>query len=329
MASEQPPLTYRISRDSVGGTSGLAVIFAFEYFPEKVSKRRIGTEQEIQYLESFFCEMNLRVHVLRNLKNIKFALDVITNPDKYKKSYKKIPVEIWNARLLIEDSVSFIALTSHGDNASFQISDGTQVRDTELERYFYENACPILRGCPKLFLYNKCRNHPGVESYEIAHELYSTVQTDGLKPTSNCVIISNLNMMSIYTCAEGIQSLRSCDDGSMVLAELPGAYREYGRGKDIVQFFTNFLDIIGTQIGARMGAIGSSDFPVNVTQIPSMERYTLRYPLYFLEPIAKHVTPGTKKELELSTLPVRSKSHGKQVTPYTTDRGKVKKFNKK
>ena len=357
MASELTT-QYTINRASVGGTSGLAVIFAFEFFT-KDSERREGTEREIENLEHFYDQINLRVHVLRNLdlEMMELALNVITCPDKYKRKYKEIPAEIWNARLRQEDCISFIALTSHGNNTSFQLKDGKQMLDLELEKYFYENNCSILRGCPKLFLYNKCRNYPNVDnSFEIAYELgslTSAIVTDGLGRPSNRVTIPDLHMMSIYTCPEGVKSLRSISEGSLILSELPGAYERYGQGKCLVEFFTDFLNAVGTYIGLKMETVGSADYPVNITQIPSMERNTLRYPLYFLEPKPKCVTMVTREELgktghlatdslastirgsynpryKRSTLPVRAKSHAvNQDAPYTTERGKVKKSSKK
>ena len=65
----------RITRDSKDGKSGLTVIFAFENFVESKGKRE-GTEYEISNLESLFTRMNLRVHLLRNLKlaQMKLAL---------------------------------------------------------------------------------------------------------------------------------------------------------------------------------------------------------------------------------------------------------------
>ena len=273
--------SYKITRDSTDGKSGLAVIFAFENFAESKVKRE-GTEHEISNLKSLFTKMNLRVHVLRDLKlvQMELALTVITKPDKYKK--QNVEERFWHARLTKQDSVIFIAVTSHGDYDCFKVFDD-RMRDRDLEEYFYSDVCSILEGCPKLFLYNKCRDILGVERFEKANVpdtncTSETIVTDGFN--AHC----DKDIVVIYTCAEGVRSLRSPSRGSLVLSKLPRAYEKYGKGQDILDFVNSTLNRkLLREIAEEMQ--GNDDFPHNVAQIVSVERDTTCKHICFLSPL--------------------------------------------
>ena len=261
--------SYKITRVSKDGKSGLAVIFAFENFA--TGGKRDGTDKEIYNLRSLFTKMNLRVHVLQDLTRVqmKLALRVITKPHMYKE--RNMDERFWQARLTKEDSVSFIAVTSHGDSDVFKVSDGN-MEDKELEEFFYSDVCPILEGCPKLFLYNKCRDILGVERYEIANEIV----TDGLH--TYC----DKDMMAIYTCAEGVRSFRSPSRGSLVLSQFSSAYEEYGKSTDIVDFIKILNNYLLQYITEQLK--DNRNYPSNVTQIVSVERDTTCKRVCFLSP---------------------------------------------
>ena len=274
--------SYKITRDSKDGKSGLAVIFAFENFSTGEGKRE-GTEHEISNLESLFTKMNLRVHVLRDLKlgEMKLALTVITKPDKYKK--QNVEERFWHARLTKQDSVIFMAVTSHGDYDRFQVFDG-KMRDRDLEEYFYSDACSILEGCPKLFLYNKCRDICGVKRFEIANvpDAYTAHCTSEIIVTDGFNAHCDKDIVVIYTCAVGVQSLRSESRGSLVLSEFPRAYEEYGKGQDILDFIKALNHELLSIIAKTMRSTGK--FPHNVTQIVSVEKDTTCKQICFLSP---------------------------------------------
>ena len=231
----------------------MAIIFAFDKFPDH-TKARHGTDQEIDYLKSFYLQLNLRVSVLRNftLPQMELALKEITNPGRSQGGIG-IPEEVKKSHVSRRDSMSFIAITSHGDSSCFELSDGNTMEDIELEKYFYEDVCSSLAGCPKLFLYNKCRNYEGEERFEMASPM-ETIESDGLgySTASRVAAIPNLNMLSVYTCADGIKSLRLTSSGSLILRELPKHYREYGSNMEVIRFFTKFIDKISSCIGKTL-----------------------------------------------------------------------------
>ena len=295
--------SYEITRDGEDGKSGLAVIFAFENFAIEKEKRH-GTDKEIDNLKSLFTKMNLRVHVLQDLKfeQMKHALKVITKPG-YKKP-KHVDERFWHARLTEKDSVSFIAVTSHGDSECFQVLDGT-MKDRDLEEYFYSDVCPILKGYPKLFLYNKCRDELGVERYEIAnvalHCDSEIIVTDSLG--AHC----DKDMMAIYTCAEGIRSLRSPSRGSLVLAELPKLYEQHGKGQDILDFIRTLNYILLPMIAEKMKGIAG--FPCNTTQVVIVERDTTCKRVCFLFPDEIHAPSSSQQNPSKSTTSVPAISY--------------------
>ena len=280
------PARYQLKRHSRYGTSGLAIIFAFEKFPDP-NKDRHGTDQEINYLKTFFKHLNLRIYVLKDLTlpQMELALKEIANPGRYH-HVLSIP-EVKNPRVSTEDSMIFIAITSHGDNTCFELSDGNTMKDVDLEKFFYEDVCSSLVGCPKLYLYNKCRNYEGELRFEMASPI-ETIETDGLGySTANSLAslaIPDLNMLVVYTCADGIQSLRIPSSGSLILSALPVHYKEYGSSMEVFEFFTKFLDRMCSCIGDRIERNDQKQLLKNVTQIPSLERITLRYNLYFDSP---------------------------------------------
>ena len=309
------PTSYELIRDNKYGTSGLAVIFAFERFPNP-DKRRDGTSEEIHHMISFFEQLNLRVYVLRDLTlpEMVRTLKVITNPDRYERD-ARVPDNVWECRVRKEDSMSFIAITSHGDNTCFELSDGNTMKDVDLEKYFYEDVCSSLVGCPKLYMYNKCRNYEGEERYERASPI-ETIETDGLGyNTANNLTsaIPDLNMLAVYTCADGIKSLRSTSSGSLILSELPAAYREFGINMEVMEFFTEFQDRMCRFIGAKMEQMVDKPIFKNVTQIPSLERITLRYKLYFHSPVPDIRDNGWRHQTTHSATDMHSVESGTQI----------------
>ena len=252
------------------GSSGIAVIFGYKYFPDKKMERK-GAELEMQNLERFYKLLNLRVHKImdKTLEETKLALDIITRPDAFQE--KDIPKAFWNARLRPEDSILFLAFTSHGNTESIQTSDGKKLNDEDVHKILQTRS---MANKVKLILFNKCRD---LLDNKARHEQafpISQIETDG--------IYSNTNMLSIYTSPDGMKSLRSVDSGSLILEHLPSEYEKYGRGLDILNFFKEFNNNVEKVIFGMMRE--NPGFPPNTTQIVSLENNTLRCKLYFLSP---------------------------------------------
>ena len=284
------------------GSLGLAVIFAFGKFNDRGPyTQRDGVENEILNLTNFFQLLHLRVSVLRDLylEDMKHALRVVSNPESWQETYVK--EEIWNARILPHDSICCIAITSHGIGSQILCSDGYRIEESYIEALFNEDYCSILRGKPKMFIYNKCRNYSeclcetlypnpcaGDQMHNLSSQIEISSKDEAQQPPSTS---TNQHMISFYTCASGTVSFGM--KGSIVLSKLPETYDKWRKHEiennrcqgHIVDFLTEFMCEIVPLVNERMkkgdqrAIVKRED--QEVTQCPSIERLRLTNYLYF------------------------------------------------
>ena len=217
------------------GYVGNAIIFVMHKF------------REMSPREGAFCELdNLKkIAGLWSFKPCLFldateneitdTLKFITNPPEERPS--EISENVWQARILDAHNAILVAVVSHGNVDCFLTADEKYFPDKQIYFYLNENNCRIMRGKPKIILFNKCRiEDPCVASSDLQdsgeHERYDVYFGDRSS--------TNSNFLKIYSCARGTYSLRDTGSGSFFLSALPREYEAYGGGKELRKFLQIF-----------------------------------------------------------------------------------------
>ena len=142
--------------------------------------------------------LNLRINHIRidTPLGLGSSLSLITNPELERSNYREVlPDNIWNARILREDSLCFIGIIANGNYAYTQLSKGAYVTDVNIEEFFNEDYCVLLRGKPKLFLYFKyyLELKDGTETVDLTHRTFLNLYSENLDWKSNTISSTNIN----------------------------------------------------------------------------------------------------------------------------------------
>ena len=270
-----PRSHYPMSRKGPDSSSGTAILLVC------AEENRPGLQENIQYMETFFKGLNLRINHIRidTPLGLRSALSVITNPELERSNYTEVlPDNIWNARILREDSLCFIGIIANGNYAYTQLSKGAYVTDVNIEAFFNEDYCLLLRGKPKLFLYFKyyLELKDGTETVDLIKRSAS-LHTGGIN-WINTISSTNLNFLSYRIYDFGLEALHTRSSASIALMKLPIAYKR--ENCDILTFFRLFLNEMITLI--------ETDQRMKNEHIPCcmcILSFRLRYNLLFLQPL--------------------------------------------
>ena len=262
---------YPISRKGLDRSSGTAILLVC------TKQNRPGLQENIQCMETFFRALNLRtnhihIHTPLELEN---ALTVITNPELGKQAGAD---SIW--RILKEDSLCFVGVIANGNYAYTQLSKGAYITDVNIEEFFNEDYCVLLRGKPKLFLYFKyyLEVKYGTKTVDLTPGTSPSVYSESLDWKSNTISSTNMNFLSYYIYDFGLEALHTSSSASIALMELPIAYKQ--ENCDILTFFRLFLNEMVTLI-ENNPTMKKEHIPCCICML----RYRLRCNLFFLKPL--------------------------------------------
>ena len=227
MVSRPPDTpTYEISR---GGYReyGLGAIFNLTGIKVYDS----GLKENIQNIQTFFTHLHLRSNVLRisNEQDLRSALIAMTNPPR--------PLL---TSIVDEDSLVYIALISRGDAKKTILPDGNIVLHTQIEQYFNEDNCRMLRGKPKLFLHFLDYTKISEKKELIDFQPPAAPVTEDIDLHMN-ISSTSLHILSYYIYDFGLSSFLTENKGSLVLNHLPRDFNLYGHDYDFESFLKKFL----------------------------------------------------------------------------------------
>ena len=300
-----PRSHYPISRKGPDSSSGTAILLVC------AEENRPGLQENIQYMETFLRGLNLRINHIRidTPLGLGSALSVITKPELERSNYTEVlPDNIWNARILREDSLCFIGVIANGNYSYSQLSKGAYVTDVNIEEFFNEDYCLLLRGKPKLFLYFKyyLELKDGTKTVDLINASASP-HTGGIN-WRNPITSTNLNFLSFYTYEFGISALQTESHGSTALHTLQTAYRR--NPTDALTFFREFFnEMVELQ----------SQLKIKKHRLPCiclMGRYRMRSPLFFLQP--QHEYSHEEQDWENDLDETLSNYSGLSLTPRAT-----------
>ena len=286
---------YPISRKGPDNTSGPAILLVCS---DKKSPPP-GLLENIQYMKTFFLELNLRINSIHIFTphGLKSALTVITNPELDRSKYTEaIPDGIWNARILKEDSLCFIGVIAYGNNTCTRLPRNKDyINDVNIEEFFNEDNCVLLRGKPKLFLYFKyhldIQNVTETPLTPISPNVFSGT----LSWEHNSISSTNMNFLSCYINEFGVNTLHTESRGSIVLMKLSTVYL-----RERCHIFSLFRTLLNEMI-----TLIESDQRFKNEQIPcciSVARNRLRANLFLLQPLGQLASEEQDSEFELTQI---------------------------
>ena len=249
---------YPIKRKGLHGTSGLGIILPLLN----------PAENDVKLVRELFQQMNLRAHTLPAIHSLD-QLETILNELAQGRNCSH------NMQISGKDSIFAVSILSEGNDKVTLLPDGHVISDVDIERYFDQCHCPILRGKPKLHFYHKDWLDP--ESYPSSPIQITPIITPDTSVIDNNAVwtTTSSNTLAFYTFGYGTAVPRTIDSGYLVLSRLLAAYNQYGGDQDLVSFLTKFNDEISESINI---------LPRGSACPCMIGRDRLRCYLYFLKP---------------------------------------------
>ncbi|XP_037782364.1 caspase Dronc-like [Penaeus monodon] len=171
--------------DTTTEPPGEVLILSYDKFCDD-DRRNDGSLSDVKNLTQLFTQMGYGLQAEWNLSRV----DTI----------RTIKAFSANKRLKKAGCVIVIVLSHGRDRRTFYTSDGRPLRVDSVRDFFLEEACPHMKGKPKIFLFQMCRGED--EPTEVVTDSIDAVR----EPPRN--------MMAIYSTTEGFVSVRHKDFGS-------------------------------------------------------------------------------------------------------------------
>ncbi|XP_061163123.1 caspase-2-like [Saccostrea echinata] len=199
----------------------------------KNHKDRTGTEHDCQKLKDLFKSLSFKVVVKDNLTVEKMVREF----------------QVFANRTDLENTDCMVlAVLSHGtsDNIICGV-DGRGIDVYDIFHFFSAKGCPMMRGKPKMFIFNACRGDKSGESIEINNTLKvsSTVQTDKLQkdgPNAESTDRQILDMQDLLLCFStfpGYSSYRDTNEGSWFIQEFVSVFEEQAHSEHVMDMLTD------------------------------------------------------------------------------------------
>ncbi|XP_063612579.1 caspase Dronc-like isoform X1 [Penaeus indicus] len=171
--------------DTTTEPPGEVLILSYDKFCED-DMRNDGSLSDVKNLTHLFTQMGYGLQTEWNLSKA----DTIRT------------IKAFSADKRLEKAgCAIVVVLSHGkDRQTFYTSNGSLMRVDSVRDFFLEEACPLMKGKPKIFLFQMCRGE----------DEPTEVETDSI----DAVREPPRNMMVIYSTTEGFISVRHMDFGS-------------------------------------------------------------------------------------------------------------------
>ena len=120
-------------------------IFIANYSNFKGYKKRPGSEKDISNVKDLFKQIGYHTidgYIIQD----KGRHDTLTALESFSKDKRHDTVDS-----------TVVVVMSHGEMDIFYASDGEPVTNREVYEIFSDNNCSALKGKPKLFIFNQCR----------------------------------------------------------------------------------------------------------------------------------------------------------------------------
>lgn len=171
--------------DTTTEPPGEVLLLSYDRFCDD-DRRNDGSLSDVQNLTRLFTQMGYGLQTHWNLSKGDTIRTV--------KSFSA------NKRLKEAGCVIVVVLSHGRDRRTFYTSDGSPLRVDSVRDFFLEEACPLMKGKPKIFLFQMCRGEDEPTEFE-------TDSIDAVREPPR-------NMMVIYSTTEGFVSIRHKDSGS-------------------------------------------------------------------------------------------------------------------
>nr|XP_045604100.1 ankyrin-3-like [Procambarus clarkii] len=148
---------------------------------------------------------------------------------------------------------AFICVLSHGvDRETFLTSDDEKMTTNEVRNMFKDEACPLLKGKPKVFLFNFCRGQKLEKGcvLDVAQDAVSLGTTSSptdlrsspANPWSPSSIEVFKDMSTIYATVEGVQALRDEERGTFFVMALCEVFAANAHNKSLDELVTKVTE---------------------------------------------------------------------------------------
>ncbi|XP_042875930.1 ankyrin-2-like isoform X2 [Penaeus japonicus] len=170
---------------------GRVLIINYREFWEEEGATRYGSERDVNNLKNVFRKMGYQVEDYQDLgqsETIKVLSDFRSNEN-----------------LANVDSM-FVCMLSHGnDRDTFITSDSKKMHVSQVRNMFKDQRCPHLKGKPKVFLFNFCRDADDLnDRYEEPPDVDEAPR----------------DMLTLYATTEGFKALRLGHRGTFFVMSL-------------------------------------------------------------------------------------------------------------
>ena len=230
------------------GYIGNAIIFVMHKFREKDPRQGAFCERDNLIKIAEMWRFKPCVFLDATANEIEETLGFIANPPEERPP--QTSEETWLARILPEHQAILVAVVSHGNADYFLTADEVLFPDQDIEFYLNESCCLLLRGKPKIILFNKCRIEEIPEPPLPRRSLDSEENLKYDTYFDNCS--TNSNFLKINSCFRGTFSFRDTTNGSLVLSALPNEYEKYGGGMELRKFLQIFSSHMIKEINAKV-----------------------------------------------------------------------------
>lgn len=194
---------------------GTCVIFNNRVFqPHTDLPERLGSDEDEKSLRSRFSDLGFRVYVYRDqtCKDMGARLDELGEQD-----YSK-------------DDCFVCCILTHGDDGVLYGADGKFPVD-RVFKPFLGNACPTLRGKPKLFFIQACRGDCLDDGVKVTFD--SADSRLGTGP-----VLTDPDFLVAYSTVAGFYSFRHQQYGSWFVQALCSVLKERGRSDHVLSLLT-------------------------------------------------------------------------------------------
>lgn len=233
---------------------GRCVIFNNRVFqPHTNLPRRLGSDRDEESLSRRFRKLGFQVYVYRD----RTCADM------------RARLEELGEQNYSEDDCFVCCILTHGDDGVLYGTDGKFPVDRVLEP-FLGNACPTLRGKPKLFFIQACRGTRLDDGVEVTFD--SADSRLGTGP-----VLTDPDFLVAYSTVAGFFSFRNQQDGSWFVQALCAVLKKRGRSDHLLSLLTEVCHHVAMKF--------TSDTPSNPDfhrkkQVPCIT-FTLTRLLYF------------------------------------------------
>ncbi|XP_047499030.1 ankyrin-1-like [Penaeus chinensis] len=204
-----------------------------EFSEEKLA--RIGTEKDMENLFKVFRSMGYQVE---------------DHQDLDLEATKKVLNDFRSNEDLAKVDSMFVCMLSHGiDRDTFFTSDMRKMDVSAVRNMFKDQVCPLMKGKPKVFLFNFCRGNT-FESFSgksIGDDLpwtsQSTVGRDEVPPAQD---EAPRDMLTIYASTEGFKAFRT-NKGTFFARSLCQTLATHAHNTDMISMVSKLDRLMATR----------------------------------------------------------------------------------